>query len=108
MAHLLAHKLFQVLLPNPNSSVWLIVWILTDITTMGQSEPGSNGNEGVLHIPQSSMNRTSPSDAFVSYPGHFLGVGWMVVLPLCRDAVGVFYGPPVDWVETLNEGLELN
>ncbi len=51
---------------------------------------GSDGNEGVLRIPQSSsIAGTSPSDCLVSYPGHTLGV----VLPLCKGAVGVFYSP---------------
>ena len=42
----------------------------TDATTPGPSEPGSNGNEGVLCIPQiSSVTGTSPSDCLVgSYP----------------------------------------
>ena len=40
----------------------------------GQSGPGSNGNEGVLHIYQSpSIIGTLPSDCLVSYPGHSLG-----------------------------------
>ena len=52
---------------------------------------GSNGNEGVLCIPQSSSNtRTSPSDYLMSYPGHLLVVGG---LTLCRDAVNVFNSP---------------
>ena len=56
----------------------------------GQSGPGSNGNEGVLCIPQtSSIAGTSPSDCLVSYPGHSLEG----VLPLCREAVSVFYSP---------------
>ena len=39
-----------------------------------QSGFGSNGNEGVLCIPQSSsITGTSPSDCLVSYPGHSLG-----------------------------------
>ena len=43
-------------------------------TTLGQSRPGSNGNEGVLHIPKStSITAASPSDCLVSYPGHLLG-----------------------------------
>ena len=51
-------------------------------TTPGYSEPGSNGNEGVLHSPQStSITGASPSDCLVSYPKY---------LPFCRDAVGVF------------------
>ena len=60
-------------------------------TTPGQSGPGSDGNEGVLRIPQiSSIAGTSTSDCLVSYPGHSLGRG---VLPLGREAVGVFYNP---------------
>ena len=35
-----------------NSSIWPIDGSLTGTTTLGQSGPGSNGNEGVLHIPQ--------------------------------------------------------
>ena len=39
-----------------------------------QSGPGSDGNERVLCIPQSSrITGTSPSDCLVSYPGHSLG-----------------------------------
>ena len=39
-------------------------------------EPGSNGNEEVLRIPQSSsITWTSPSDYLVSYLGNSLGGG---------------------------------
>ena len=56
------------------------------------SGPGSDDNEGVVHIPQSSIiTGTSPSDCLASYPGHSLGGGG--ALPLCIDAVGVFYSP---------------
>ena len=56
---------------------------LSDATTPGQSGLGSNGNEGVLRIPQSSsIAGTSPSDCLVSYPGHSLEGG---VLLLCFD-----------------------
>ena len=49
---------------------------LSGATTLGQSEPGSNGNEGVLCIPQiSSFTGTSPSVCLISYPGHLLGGG---------------------------------
>ena len=65
-----------------NSFIWLIYRSLSGATTPGQSVPGSNGNEGVIHIPQSSRTRSSPSDCLVSYPEHSLGF-----LPLCRDAV---------------------
>ena len=64
---------------------------LSGAITLGQSGPGSNGDEGVLHIPKKfSITETSPSDSLVSYAGHLL-VG--VVLPLCSEAVGVFYSP---------------
>ena len=40
---------------------------------LGQSGPENNGNEGVLHIPQSSrMIGVSISDCLKSYPGHLL------------------------------------
>ena len=40
---------------------------------MGQSGPGSDGNEGVLRIPQSSSTvGTSSSDSLESYPEHLL------------------------------------
>ena len=56
------------------SSIWPIDKTLSGATTPGQSGPGRNGNEGVLHIPQSSsMTETSPSDCLVSYPGHLGG-----------------------------------
>ena len=40
-------------------------------STRGKSRPESDGNKGVLRIPQSScITRASPSNCFVSYPGH--------------------------------------
>ena len=56
--------------------VWFNPYIgpLSGATTPGQSGPGSNVNEGMLCIPQSSnITGTSPSDCLVSYPGHSLG-----------------------------------
>ena len=60
-----------------NSSIWPIDRTLAGARIPGQSETGSNGNEDVLRITQSS----STSDRFASYTGH------------CRDSVGVFYSP---------------
>ena len=53
---------------------------LSGAITPDLSEPGSDGNDGVLCIPG-----TSSSDCLVSYQGRSLGV-----LPLSRHAVGVF------------------
>ena len=55
------------------SSILSIDRTLSSPTTPGQSEPGSNGNEGVLCIPQSSsITRVSPSDCLGLYSGHSL------------------------------------
>ena len=72
-----------------NISFWFIDRTLSDATIEAQSGPGSDDNEGVLCIPQSSsITWASPSDCLVSHPGHSLGS-----LTLCRDAVGVYYSP---------------
>ena len=73
-----------------NCSIWPIDGTLSSATTPSQSEPGSDGNEGVLHILQSSSTTgASPLDGFASYPGNSLGGFYS----LCRDAVSVFYSP---------------
>ena len=71
-----------------NSSIWPIDRTFSCATILGQSGPGSNGNKGVFHIPQSSKTGATSSDCLMSYAGHSLGGGG---LTLCRDAVGVFY-----------------
>ena len=68
------------------SSIWSINGTLIGITTLGQSGPGSNGNEWVLHIPQSSKTGASPSNGLVSHQDTHGGG----VLLLSRDAVSVF------------------
>ena len=47
------------------------IWPISGATTPCQSGPRSNGNEGVLHIPENaSITEASPSDCLVSYPGY--------------------------------------
>ena len=75
-----------------NSSIWAMDRTLSGATTPGQGGAGSNDNEGVLQIPQISKARASLLDSLISYPGYSLSG----VLPLCRDAVNVFYCP--SWV----------
>ena len=70
------------------SSIWPLYRTLSDATTPCKSGPGSDGNKEVLRISKSSStNGTLPSDRLVAYPGH----SSVEFLPLCRDAVGVFY-----------------
>ena len=69
-----------------NSSIWPIDRTLTGTTTSGQSEPESNDNEGVFHSPQSF--RIVVYHIVLCY---IQDTRWVGVLPLCRDAVGIFY-----------------
>ena len=75
--------IMQLVLFNP------LTGSLSGANAPGQSGPGSDGNEGVLFIPQSSSNTgNSPSHCLVSYQD----THWQVLL-LCREAGGVFYSP---------------
>ena len=57
-----------------NIYIWPIDRTLSGATTLDQSEPGSDGNDGVLRIPQSSsITGASPLDCLMSYPGLYLG-----------------------------------
>ena len=74
-------------------SIWLIDRTLSGTTTWGESEPGSDGNEGVLCIPQSSgITRTSSSDCLVSYPGHSLGESYP-----SAEKQSVYSTDPTEW-----------
>ena len=56
------------------SPIWSIDRTLSFATTLSQSEPSGDGNEGLLCISQSSkITETSPLDCLVSYPGYLLG-----------------------------------
>ena len=57
-----------------NNSICPINRILSGSTIPGQSEPASNTNEGVLHIPQIfTITVASPTYCLISLPGHLLG-----------------------------------
>ena len=71
------------------SSIWPIHRALLGATTLGQSGRRSDGNEGVLRIPQSSrITGTSPPDCLVSCPGPSLKGGCYTPLQRSRR---VFY-----------------
>ena len=68
--------LFQTIQFSISIQLVLLDRTLSGATILSQSGPGSNGDEGVIYIPQSSsITGTSSSDCLVSYPGHSL-VGW--------------------------------
>ena len=57
------------------SSILSIDRNLSGASTRDQNGPGSDGNKGVLHIPQMfSITGASSSDFLVAYPGHSWGV----------------------------------
>ena len=63
---------------------------ISGATTPGQSGLGSDGNEGVLHIPQSSyVTRPSLSDCL----SYIQDTNCGEAVPLCRGAIGVVYSP---------------
>ena len=67
---------------------------LSGATIPGQSEPGSNGNEGMFCILQSSsITGTSPLDCLVSYPEHPL---WGGSHP-SAEVQSVYSTAPADW-----------
>ena len=64
------------------------------LTIPSQSGPGSDGNKGVLHIPQSSsITGTSPLDCLVSYSGHSMMGGSYP----SAEKQSVYSTAPADW-----------
>ena len=62
---------------------------------LGQNRPESNGNEGVLHIPESSSyTGASPSDCFMSYPGQSLQESY-----LSEEMQSVYSTAPANWTK---------
>ena len=79
-----------------NSSICPIDRTLSSATNPGQSGPGSDGNEGVLHVPQSfSITEASPSDCLMSYPGHSLGEFYP-----SAEIQSVYSTAAVNWAKT--------
>ena len=79
-----------------HSSFLLTDRILSSAPIPGQSGPGSDGNEGVIHILQSSsITRASPSDSLMSNSGHSL----MGVVSLSAEMQSVYCTAPSNWAE---------
>ena len=73
---------------------------LSGATIQGQSEPGSNGNEGVLRISQSpSITGTSPSDCLVSYAGPSLMGGGGSYSSAEKQLL--YFTAPADWTKCI-------
>ena len=72
--------------------IWPIDRTLSGTTTPSQSGPGSNGNEGVLHVLQISKAGASPSDGLMSYLGHSLEESYP-----SSEMKSVYSTAPADW-----------
>ena len=75
-----------------NSSIWPIDGTLSGTTTPVQSGPGRNGSEGVLHVSQSSLIRSSPSDCLIPYPEHSLDESY-----LSLEMQSMYSTDPANW-----------
>ena len=60
-----SHNLTSVIFLLSVCSIWPIDKTLSGTTTPSQSRLGSNGNEGVLHIPQISEAGALASDSLI-------------------------------------------
>ena len=85
-----------------NSSIWPIDRrTFSGATTPSQSGPGSNGNEGILQIPQSfSITGDSPSDCLISYPGHSLEESYS-----SAEKQSVYSTAPANWADSFWDSL---
>ena len=90
-------KWFQVLLYNRYNScsviclytvcpIWPIDMALSGATTVGQRRLWSDGNKGVLRIPQIFKAGASPLDCLMSYQRH-----WASLNPLQRCSQGILH-----------------
>ena len=66
-------------------SIWSIDRTQSNAATLGQLRPGSNGNEGVIHILLNSKTGVSTSDCLISYPG--LSLGSLTLLKRCSQCI---------------------
>ena len=74
-----------------SSSIWLIDRTLSGAITPGQSEPWSDGNEGVrsLHSPKLQNYQSLSIRLFCVISRTIFGG----ILPFFRDTIGLFYSP---------------
>ena len=93
MPNLVLFQTIQFSISVQFSCIWPIDRSLSGATILGQSGPGSDGNEGVLHIPQGfSITGVSPLDCLGSYPGHLLAGSYPSVEILLMDSTA-----PAEW-----------
>ena len=101
MSKTILFQFFQFSIITLFTSIWPINRILSGATTPGQNGPGSNGNEEVLRIRQSSsIIGTSASDCLVSYTRHSLEKSY-----LTTEMQSVYSKAPEDWEIVRNKNI---
>ena len=86
MSKTVSFQTIQFNISTQYSSIWSIDKTLSGATTPDHSGPASNGNEGVLRIPQNpSITGTSLSDFLVSYSGHCWIQGRTKITPMYKN-----------------------
>ena len=82
-----------------NGYIWPIDRTLSDVTTPSQSRLESDGNEGVLYIPQSSsITGALQSDCLVPYLGHVLAKEGLTLLQRCCWCI---LQSPAEWANDI-------
>ena len=76
-----------------NSSIWPTDQTLSGATIPGPSGPGSDGNEGLLHVLQSSRDWASLPDGLISYSWHSLEESYP-----SAEMLLVYFTASADWV----------
>ena len=66
---------------------------LSGATTPGRRGPGSNGNEGLVQIPQISKAGASPPDGWMSYVRTLFGEWYY----LSVEMQSMYSTAPADW-----------
>ena len=86
-------KLFiiTILIKWLNSFIWSFDGILRGTTNAGQSGPGSNGKEQLLHIPKAPGLEPHHQMQFQIKLQILIGGGGGRILPHCRGEVSIFY-----------------
>ena len=103
MSKTVLFQTIQVSISTQFSSIWPIDRTFLSATTPGQSEPESNGNEGVLFIPQSSsITGTSPSDCYIQ------DTHWREWSYPSAEKQTMYSTPIVDWASKLRKNSGQN
>ena len=91
------------------SSIWAINRTLSGATTPGQSRSGSDSNEWVLCIPQSSsITGASPSGCLVSYIQDTCCGSGLGLTPLQRCSQSILQPQPTgQWTELTNSKIHI-